>query len=338
MNIAEIRQKYPQYNHADDQTLADALHAKYYTDAPKEEFYNKIGFTPESSLLNKVSSEVSGAAHMPLGRSLKNIGQGAVDLAEFLTNPAGPGMKFLAQQNIPYISKGAQHWPQYPESDIFGLGEEQPGDTLFQAATPLGSAAKGAKLAGKSLEEIAKFALSKGATTTEKAIDKFPLLKSATRTPYKKQIQALESKNLLTGYKPNVNDIIEAQRVLTSPGMQIEHEAVNEAVANALEGNFTPWFRLQSSVKSEGRRLSKKGGVHNELGDKLYNLAEKMHAEQEAAQIARGAPEAAAYQRQGKARTAKYHKISPISKIATGAAASVALPKWVIDMLKAAAK
>ncbi len=308
-------------------------------DATDEEINAALpGFNPEPSLLNKIVNETSGAIHMPLSRSLKNIGQGAIDLAEFATNPAGPAMKFLAKQEIPYISEGAKHWPQYPESDVFSLGEGQPGDSIFQAATPLGPIAKGGQLAGKSLEQVAKLAFSKAAKTANKAGDTLPIFKSIASKPYKNRDAVLEAKNLLTGYKPDIQDILEAQRILTSPGMEIPHEAVNSAVAKAIQGDFKPWFRLQSSVKSEGIKLSKKGGVHGELGEDLYNMGEKMHLDQEAQMASRGAPEAAEYQRQGKARTARYHKISPVAKVATGIAATAALPKWVAQMLKAAGR
>jgi len=43
MNIAEVREKYPQYQDLSDLQLADALHAKYYSDIPKPEFYSKVG-------------------------------------------------------------------------------------------------------------------------------------------------------------------------------------------------------------------------------------------------------------------------------------------------------
>lgn len=44
--IAEVRKKYPQYGDLSDQELADALHAKFYADVPKPEFYGKIGLAP----------------------------------------------------------------------------------------------------------------------------------------------------------------------------------------------------------------------------------------------------------------------------------------------------
>lgn len=47
--IAEIRQKYPQYEDLSDQQLADAMHAKFYSDMPREEFDQRIGLTKPSA-------------------------------------------------------------------------------------------------------------------------------------------------------------------------------------------------------------------------------------------------------------------------------------------------
>lgn len=46
--IAEIRQKYPQYQDMSDGQLADALHKKFYSDIPQADFYSKIGFDQQS--------------------------------------------------------------------------------------------------------------------------------------------------------------------------------------------------------------------------------------------------------------------------------------------------
>ena len=45
MNLQEIRREYPQYNDLSDQELSDNLYNKFYTDIPREEFNNKIGYT-----------------------------------------------------------------------------------------------------------------------------------------------------------------------------------------------------------------------------------------------------------------------------------------------------
>lgn len=47
-NLAQIRQKYPQYSDLSDQVLADKFHDKFYSDMPKEAFYSKIGFDPST--------------------------------------------------------------------------------------------------------------------------------------------------------------------------------------------------------------------------------------------------------------------------------------------------
>lgn len=48
-SLAEVRNKYPQYNDMSDQEFADKFHAKFYSDLPKEEFYQKLSFFPSSS-------------------------------------------------------------------------------------------------------------------------------------------------------------------------------------------------------------------------------------------------------------------------------------------------
>ncbi|MEP7454307.1 hypothetical protein [Phyllobacterium sp. SB3] len=44
--IADIREKYPQYDDLSDTQLADAFHKKFYADMPREEFDLKIGLSP----------------------------------------------------------------------------------------------------------------------------------------------------------------------------------------------------------------------------------------------------------------------------------------------------
>lgn len=41
--LAEFRQKYPEYNGMSDETLADALYKRFYSDMPREQFNTKIG-------------------------------------------------------------------------------------------------------------------------------------------------------------------------------------------------------------------------------------------------------------------------------------------------------
>lgn len=77
--LAEIRQKYPQYSDIDDATLADALHKKFYSDMPKDEFDQKIGSKNE-----RTWSDVPGEAASNLGKS---AGQFVGNIVKAVTNP-----------------------------------------------------------------------------------------------------------------------------------------------------------------------------------------------------------------------------------------------------------
>ncbi|TBG78623.1 hypothetical protein ELG76_04205 [Rhizobium leguminosarum] len=65
--IAEIRQKYPQYQDMPDAALADALHKKYYSDMPKADFDAKIGISAAPA--PSVPEPAPAAAPDPWNRS-----------------------------------------------------------------------------------------------------------------------------------------------------------------------------------------------------------------------------------------------------------------------------
>lgn len=48
LTIQDVRTRFPQYDELDDQSLADAVHSKFYGDMPKLEFYKKIGVADSS--------------------------------------------------------------------------------------------------------------------------------------------------------------------------------------------------------------------------------------------------------------------------------------------------
>lgn len=58
MNIAEIRQKYPQYNDLSDEELAKGLHKKFYSDMDFGEFSDKIGLTSQLNLSEEQKAEI----------------------------------------------------------------------------------------------------------------------------------------------------------------------------------------------------------------------------------------------------------------------------------------
>jgi hypothetical protein len=65
-NIAEIRKKYPQYSDMSDDALAGALHKKFYSDMPRDEFNTKIGLV-KSTAKQPVAAPVQ-QTEVPLGR------------------------------------------------------------------------------------------------------------------------------------------------------------------------------------------------------------------------------------------------------------------------------
>ena len=311
------------------------------------DFNKKIEGIPETAgkfvgdLPQNISESASQFAKNPLRashRASANIISSLLEGGKGLYNAPLNLQTYLGSKGIPGFKEGAPLAEALKIGDTglekAVLGNEEPGDILWKKLPMLypglnltkNIASKGIDIAKKSPQLI------------EKAGDILPITKRIASNPYVKQTKALEEKGLLTGYKPNVPDVLEASRILRSKGMKIPHEAVNEAVAQTLEGNYKPWFDLQSSIRSEARRLSKMGGVNRTLGEKLHGMAEKMHNEIGEAQASRGAPEAEKLMHQGKARTARYHKISPVAKIATGAAAAAAAPAWIANMIRSLSK
>jgi hypothetical protein len=58
MDLKTFRSQYPQYNSVPDQQLVDGLHGKFYSQLPKDEFYNRIGFAPPAPEAPAVTQEV----------------------------------------------------------------------------------------------------------------------------------------------------------------------------------------------------------------------------------------------------------------------------------------
>ena len=87
MNIRQIRAQYPQYSDLSDKQLADALHAKFYSDLPIQDYYSRIGFAPERTW---------GETATDIGAALVS---GAGGLAQFPGQVVGllPGMRGLGE-------------------------------------------------------------------------------------------------------------------------------------------------------------------------------------------------------------------------------------------------
>lgn len=129
--LQEIRQQYPQYNDMSDQQLADAMHSKFYSDMPKDQFYKKIGFSGQQpqqqgdQTLNfiigagdSIRDMIAGAANLIPGVNLPtpklgsgttyNIGRGVGDVAGFIGGGEVLDTARAGAEAIPAIGKFAK--------------------------------------------------------------------------------------------------------------------------------------------------------------------------------------------------------------------------------------
>src|SRR3569833_1218460 len=144
MDIQEIRSKYPQYNDMTDTQLADALHAKYYSDMPKDAVYQKLGIqqqaqAPEgdSGIMGDIKNAAGGFARSGMGLVSNLLRQivaltGANDptLSSLITGK--PAMS-AHEQRMARIDARFKNQGYYPNSLSF-KGGKLGGDVL--ATTP----------------------------------------------------------------------------------------------------------------------------------------------------------------------------------------------------------
>ena len=84
MNLQQFRQKYPQYNDMSDVALASALHKKYYSDVPVQEFNQKIGLKQPQSFGQSVVSDVVRPAETLGADALSGVAQGMYGLGTLI--------------------------------------------------------------------------------------------------------------------------------------------------------------------------------------------------------------------------------------------------------------
>ena len=68
--LADFRKKYPQYNNVDDTTLATALHKKYYSNIPVDDFFKQIALKPvKAEEQRRTTAPVAAPAAVPAVQS-----------------------------------------------------------------------------------------------------------------------------------------------------------------------------------------------------------------------------------------------------------------------------
>lgn len=169
MNIAEIRQKYPQYNEISDDELAKKLHAKYYASMPFEEFSSKIGLgTTPSTPIAPVQSEQDSPFLGSLKSSYERMkGEGALLAGKVGLMDEAEAEKYrAAQEKIAEqtYQPTTQGWSEAPITKL----KELAGASLPYTAGPLivgGGTAAAAALAPELAIGAGAAALTGGAAS-----------------------------------------------------------------------------------------------------------------------------------------------------------------------------
>ena len=224
MNFKELRQKYPDYNDMSDQQFADAFHAKYYSDLPKEDFYKKLDFKQNQPKVDQPKGKTSITEDAKIGLA------GAVTtLGKYGGGLALAGLDLLGQQKtaedlyskMQTGSESLQKWAN-PEGKEQGLSGKiisaipqiptfpfsTTGQTLIEKGEDLPTALKGTAIdvAGNLLGAVVP-----GAVGT-KALTKFgtgAAINAAQDVATKKAIQSISSTTeAKKAFEPTLEDAL----------------------------------------------------------------------------------------------------------------------------------
>ncbi len=155
INLKEIRNKFPQYNDMDDHQLTEAVHKKYYSDMPFQEFRDKsglktMGWKGIAEDVSKLPGAIGSAIYpgIPSGiRSVAknperlpgNILQGIAEIGRAPTAALPAAADYLASKGI-ISEETAGKMPLRPPNieNAFNpppTAEQMPGDMLSQLLT-----------------------------------------------------------------------------------------------------------------------------------------------------------------------------------------------------------
>ena len=169
ITIDEIRQQYPQYNDLSANELADKMHAKFYPDMPKQEFYNKVGYkgSPDAGQMidpttGMTFDTLKHAATVPImaAKGIPVLGAAVPDTKDTQQmEEEHPGLA-AATRGVGSALSMAPAMAMAPE--VFGLGA---GSLLANTAAGIGSGAAigGADAAARG-EPIVQGAVTGGLT------------------------------------------------------------------------------------------------------------------------------------------------------------------------------
>lgn len=150
-----------------------------------------------------------------------------------------------------------------------------------------------------------------------------PLTKSIASSPYVKKAAYMEKHGLGSHLYVTPKYLEDAENIMRNHPGEIPVEAIEDVIPLAHAGEHDAIHAVQSTLKSLGRDLSKKGGVPGKLGEKYHALAEKIMGDVNEQMKVMGHSKAVKLEEQGKKRYSRYYKQAPLRKLAakTGAGA-----------------
>ncbi len=130
MNLAEIRQKHPQYDDLTDMQIASGLHQKYYSDMDFSDFSQKIGFSPETEIPTTITRQRGlddidlAPADLPSrGPKLGMLKSGAEAIARGAVDVPEVGLQFQEQPIKEAVAELRTKDIAPPEFDALPVGE-----------------------------------------------------------------------------------------------------------------------------------------------------------------------------------------------------------------------
>lgn len=263
ITIQEIRQKYPDYNHLSDSELADKLHAKFYPQLPKNDFYNRIGFNPQQRPGAEEFKQAAGMNRTPFS-AIQDIGVGlgeaGQNIASLLTGGKAPRVDM--QETI-----GAKD----PNKFIQGVAQYAP----YAMAAPaglLGGIAGGAAFGASQTqpgEQNAGGLLPEGRTG---GAIKDALINALTHGAFK-GIEALRPSRLFRGNASpeTLQANMQAAQGTTTPlGDVLENPSLKKTLENTLTS--VPLSGAESALQKGGMETIARGNqLMKQMGSKIEN-------------------------------------------------------------------
>ena len=229
--------------------------------------------------------EINEGIHMPLGRSLKNIGQGIENTALLPINLGAQLSDYLKNKDIPYLNKIADYYPHIPKHDLFGLGEPQAGDAFWQMIAPggvIGKASKGLygiKALSARAGALGTYAASQGENPIQAALLGSALesmIKGAGKTQklygagkgaysnFKESFNTKELEPKVKSYKEKLMEVKEKEELIKKQADEAK-EKLDKSKNKAMNRNLsTNPERLRGQITTEERNIRKLENINTQ--------------------------------------------------------------------------